>query len=101
MIEQNLWLEQEINNIKRAQKMDIRNKASNGILIKVIIACVVMLICGKIHGEEIICPHCENSIELEIACEVKPGYWKCPKKGCGYYNLNQIRYCALCGSERQ
>ncbi len=41
------------------------------------------------------CPHCEKEIELKV----KPGNWTCPK--CGYQNMNEIRYCPLCGSERQ
>ena len=41
------------------------------------------------------CPNCEHVIEMEV----KSGTWSCSK--CDYKNDNRIRYCGVCGAERQ
>jgi hypothetical protein len=93
------WLTKEINILKKTEKYDKKNKNDSKIMLKFIFVLGLIACAGLSANENFTCPHCYES--LEVHAEVRPGKWKCPKKSCGYENDNRIRYCALCGSERQ
>jgi hypothetical protein len=47
------------------------------------------------NEQYLLSPHSNEKIELDV----KPGQWECPK--CRYKNDSRIRYCGMCGAERQ
>lgn len=95
------WLNKEVYYLKRIMRRDKKFKMDNKIMLYFIFV-ISLVYCAILSGgDNFICPHCENSIEIEIQAAVKPGSWKCPNKNCGYENDNRMRYCSLCGSERQ
>ncbi len=98
MIKDVFWLESEQKAVRASIKRDKFKHNGGMIFIKWIVVCFVLLFAGYVNGEEVICPHCENSIEIAVIAEGRAGYWKCKK--CGYYNLEGIWRCPLCGTEK-
>lgn len=95
------WLDKEISILKSTIKKDKRQESDTKIMFKCLLFCFFIGTAALSADPSIICPHCSNSFEIEIESVVKPGTWKCPNKNCGYQNDNRMRYCSICGTERQ
>jgi hypothetical protein len=95
------WLNKEISSLKKTIKSDKENKADTKIMFYYLLISCCCFFAGISAQQCIICPHCDNNIDVLVEGTVKSGSWTCPRKGCGYVNDNRIRYCSMCGSERQ
>lgn len=100
------WLQHEMHLIESQMKKDKLNRMNNLIMCKWV-CCLLLLFVSiaSAHDVFVMCPHCDNYVQLRVIDEntcnvkVKDGQWKCPR--CNYMNDNRIRYCGLCGAERQ
>lgn len=100
MIYNKNWLTHEMflinQSVKQHEKSKHKHKEDTIFMIKFLVLIGIVLSGYLVANETYLrCPHCEEVIELKV----KPGKWVCPS--CGYENMNEIRYCPLCGSERQ
>ncbi len=100
------WLQHEMHHIEAQAKCDKKNKRDTVIMFQWL-CCLLLVLVSVVSAQDVFfsCPYCNCIVEAEIKddhdMKVKSGKWKCPKKGCNYENDNRIRYCAMCGSERQ
>lgn len=104
------WLQHEMHRIEAQIKCDKKNKKDTSIMFQWM-TCLLLLFVSLASAQEfsIICPYCREIIEFDIEYDgqydnemkVKSGTWICPKATCGYENDNRIRYCGMCGTERQ
>lgn len=95
------WLDKEIGYLKKTFREDKKNKADTKIMVYYLFISCCLFFAGVSAQHHVVCPHCENDINVIVESTVKPGTWICPKKNCGYENDNRMRYCSMCGSERQ
>ena len=84
---------------KRDDKLviEVEKKYENSILAKLF--CTIIFVSALFYFQpaesvEIKCPDCHKTVGRWL-----PDTWECPS--CGYENYNCMRYCSLCGSERQ
>src|SRR5216684_1219624 len=92
------YLEHEIHLVEAQIKKQRLQKRDTIVMFQWLCCLLLFLFAGlSAHEEKIYCPYCDEIIELEV----KQGTWTCPKKSCGYENDNRIRYCGMCGGERQ
>lgn len=104
------WLQQEMHLIEAQSKNDRIKKKDTRIMVQWLV-CLLLLFFSVANAQEftIICPCCRAIMQCEVKhtddydydMAVKSGTWTCPKSTCRYENDNRIRYCALCGTERQ
>ena len=104
------WLDNETHRVEMSIKDCKKNKKDTVIMFQML-CCLFVLFFSIASAQDfiIVCPHCTEVMECQInqsdyydyEMKVKEGTWICPKKNCGYENDNRIRYCGMCGSERQ
>lgn len=104
------WLQHEMHEIESQTKRDKIHKKDTKIMFQWIV-CLLLLFVSVASAQDfvIVCPHCREVMECDIKYDgeydyqmkVKSGTWRCPKSTCGYENDNRIRYCGMCGTERQ
>jgi lipopolysaccharide biosynthesis regulator YciM len=96
MIIDKYWLEREMRQVELCFKKEKIKKRDTRIMIKLMLFGLSLLIAGYVSGDDVICPHCDNVVVVEVKAEGRPGYWKCRK--CGYWNLEGIWRCPCCGT---
>ena len=90
------WLSKEQHMIEKAIKYTKEKRKDNKIMIQWLCIMFLLIVASLSSSEDMCsCPHCAQPIEVEV----KKGEWECPK--CQYKNDNRIRYCGMCGAERQ
>lgn len=104
------WLQNEMHEIEAQTKKDKLKKRDTRIMFQWL-CCLLLFFVSVASAQDVffICPCCRCVIEAEIKdhdfdnynMKVKEGTWICPKKTCRYKNDNRIRYCGMCGTERQ
>jgi rubrerythrin len=103
------WLEHEMHLIEAQTKKDKRQKKDTEIMCGWLLCISVFFVSVASAHDVFICRSCIPSSRQMQAIEdvnghnleVKKGTWRCPNPKCRYINDNRIRYCPLCGSERQ
>lgn len=98
------WLENEMHLIEAQTKKDKRKKKDTEIMRSCLFCLFVFFVSVANAKDHIWLRQTLRPID-DVKCdqflEVKKGTWKCPNPKCRYVNDNRIRYCPLCGSERQ
>jgi len=104
------WLQHEMHNIESQTKIDKIHKKDTVIMFQWL-CCLLLLFFSVASAQDfiIVCPHCSEVMECEIKqadyydyeMKVKSGTWTCPNSSCRHKNDNRIRYCGMCGAERQ
>ena len=104
------WLQKEVYQLEAQVKKDKSQKKDTTIMFQWI-SYLLLFFFSVASAQDfiIVCPHCREVMECKITqcdhCDyelkVKPGEWTCPNPKCRYKNDNRMRYCSLCGSERQ
>ncbi len=105
------WLQHEMHLVEAQIKCDKKNKKDTTIMLQWM-TCLLLLFVSVANAQDIYfyCPYCKCMLQAEIKdgsfrdeydMKVKTGTWICPKASCGYENDNRIRYCGMCGAERQ
>lgn len=105
------WLQHEMHEIESQTKRDKIHKKDTKIMFQWM-TCLLLLFVSVASAQDIyfFCPYCKCMLQAEIKdasfrdeyeVKVKDGTWRCPKSTCGYENDNRIRYCGMCGTERQ
>lgn len=86
----------------------INNKERDPLLMKkcfgLLAAICVLNYPMLVEAFEVVCPHCETSLEINPTATVKEKKWPMPDtwicSGCGYENYDGITYCGKCGTRR-